>query len=115
MSSGATHGDEITYVFSNTNPNITLPLGPLPKHIALADRMTRSWVGFIAELNPDAGRGTGDFGNERLSWPAYKEGEVGSNMVWMAKGDVVEVDDYRSEGIAFWTEQRTKLCVGLGV
>lgn len=112
MTSGATHGDEITYVFANTDPEISKPLGPLVSHQKLAGRMAGAWIGFIVDLDPNID-GAVEEGNEAVYWPAYADVEGGSNLVWKADGDMGEVDNYRSEGLDFWTKQRIEGCRGL--
>lgn len=47
-----------------------------------------------------------------LEWPDYRV--AGENMVFIADGEFVEEDVYRSEGVGFWIEERRKGCLGLG-
>ncbi|KAL3419365.1 carboxylesterase family protein [Phlyctema vagabunda] len=101
---GATHGDEITYVFGNTNSNISSPLGPRPSDLHLSQRMTGAWASFVHSLNPN-------HGEHVLEWPDYRI--AGQNMVFVADGESVEEDVYRSDGLALWTEQRIQGCSGL--
>ncbi|GAA6030963.1 hypothetical protein JCM8097_008958 [Rhodosporidiobolus ruineniae] len=99
---GATHATEIPYVFSNPDT-----LGPRLADAHLARFMTRSWVSFIATLDPK---------HHQLPnpprWPKYETGRP-RNMVFKNSGSGVEEDTYRKEGIELWTEQRIKGCKDL--
>lgn len=65
--------------------------------------MTGAWVSFVDHLDPNP------ISNESVpSWPDYGVGA--QNMVFVADASSVEEDDYRAEGIDFWTEQRIKGC-----
>lgn len=104
MSVGSTHGAEITYVFSNSNPSIANPLGPRASDGRLAKHMTGSWVSFIYGLNPN-------FEDTPVQWLDYRDG--GKNMVFEADKSHMEDDVYRREGIELLTQQRIEGCSGL--
>lgn len=105
---GATHFQEVAFVFHNTrgegyakNPfaNSTEAL------VALAKTMSTSWINFITGQDPNGPEGLSLPGE--LSWPAYNVtigGGVGQNIVWSDKGSYVEVDDWRVEGINYFIE-----------
>ncbi|RDW84960.1 hypothetical protein BP6252_02550 [Coleophoma cylindrospora] len=107
MSSGATHGTEITYVFGNTNPSISSPLGPRASDYRLSQFMTGAWVSFIHHLTPDPVNSS----DLVLSWPDYRNSS--QNMVFLADANSVEEDTYRQEGIELWTQQRILGCSGI--
>lgn len=111
MSSGATHGTEITYVFGNTNPEIESPLGPRNEDLRLSRFMSGAWVGFVHHLDPSPLVNVSDSGDLVFGLPDYRV--AGQNMVFAGDASHVEVDEYRSEGLAFWTEQRIVGCTGL--
>lgn len=101
---GATHFGEVAFVFDNIDGLGYAEnefQGEPASYITLATQMTRSWVGFITELDPNKN------GLEGVNtWPEYVlEGGVGQNFVLTAEGDgsqsFAEVDDFRAEGIAF--------------
>jgi carboxylesterase type B len=105
---GATHFQEVAFVFDNTrgegyekNPfaNNTEAL------VALAKTMSTGWINFITGQDPNGPEGLNLPGE--VSWPAYNVtvgGGVGQNMVWSDKGSYVEVDDWRVEGINYFIE-----------
>lgn len=104
---GATHFQEVAFVFDNTDGlgYAASPFEGEPEsYFQLAEQMTRSWVGFVTELDPNKN------GLENVNeWPLYVlEGGVGVNFVLTAEGNGNEsfaaVDDFRAEGIAFISE-----------
>ncbi|GAA5903188.1 hypothetical protein JCM6882_006988 [Rhodosporidiobolus microsporus] len=99
---GSTHATEIPYVFSNPDT-----LGPRESDAHLARFMTRSWVSFIHSLTPVHTQLEG-----YPTWPRYQNRHP-RNMVFKASGSWVEDDNYRSEGIELWTQQRIVGCKNL--
>ncbi|GAA5836544.1 hypothetical protein JCM11251_007106 [Rhodosporidiobolus azoricus] len=99
---GSTHGVEVPYVFSNP-----ATLGPRESDADLARLVTRSWISFIHSLSPIHTQ-LEDVPN----WPRYKNRHP-VNMVFKASGSYIEEDDYRSEGIELWTQQRIVGCKDL--
>lgn len=75
-----------------------------PSYTALAKTMSRTWVNFVVDLDPN-GKGTDSSSNSSsssLPWPVYNAttgGGAGNNMVWQAGSSHVEPDTYRAEGI----------------
>ncbi|KAL3423106.1 carboxylesterase [Phlyctema vagabunda] len=108
---GATHFQEVAFVFDNINglgyatspfPNSTYP----EKKQAfenLASHISRSWVGFITQLDPNA-NGLPNV----ATWPVFNAtsgGGAGKNIVFSADVDgfqsFPEDDTYRAEGMQF--------------
>ncbi|GAA6040147.1 hypothetical protein JCM8097_002053 [Rhodosporidiobolus ruineniae] len=93
--SGVGHFVEVAYVFSVPHEYKTAnTLGNRPGDAELAKLTTGQWVSFIHDLDPN-GHGIAD----TPTWPAYAQNAT--NFVHRRHGSVVEVDDYRKEGIAF--------------
>jgi carboxylesterase type B len=104
---GSTHFQEVAFVFDNTNgegydtsPFANLTADDEKKFVDLANLMSRSWVSFIADGDPN------NHGVENVtSWPAYNStvgGGLGVNMVYTVNGSsYIESDSFRGEGIAF--------------
>jgi len=101
---GATHFQEVAFVFDNTdglgyaeNPF----QGEPESYITLAKQISRSWVGFVTELNPNKN------GLDNVNvWPEYVlEGGIGEAFVFTTagsgNGSFSIPDDFRAEGIAF--------------
>ncbi|KAK6814983.1 hypothetical protein RU639_008651 [Aspergillus parasiticus] len=86
-SKGITTGTEIPYVFSNLIPDVAWEM-------ALAAEMTKAWVSFAYDLNPNANRDTA-----LPIWPTY--GKDKSSMVFNAYGCTIEHDTYRSNQISY--------------
>lgn len=82
-------------------------LGPRASDASLAQHMTRSWISFVHDLDPNHTKLS-----NAPSWPKYKTKKP-RNMVFKASKSFVEEDTYRSEGIKLWTEQRIKGCKNL--
>ena len=107
---GATHFQEVAFVFNNTQGQgyATDPFGNLTVEESetfqnLAVQMSRSWVSFITELDPNRNGIKGV--NE---WPVYNAtlgGGVGSDMVFTVnQSSYAEPDTFRGEGIAWLSE-----------
>ncbi|EIN05235.1 alpha/beta-hydrolase [Punctularia strigosozonata HHB-11173 SS5] len=95
MEIGATHFEEVAYVFSNPLPTQN-PLSTRPGDAELAKFMTSYWVSFIHKLDPNQNGVDG-----APVWPSYRDAK--KNMVFKRQGSYVEDDSYRVEGIAFYT------------
>jgi carboxylesterase type B len=104
---GATHFQEVAFVFNNTkgqgyavNPFPSLTEAESTSFQDLAVLMSRSWVAFITELDPNKNgiRGAN-------IWPVYNTttgGGEGSNIVFSVnETSYVEPDTFRGEGIAW--------------
>ncbi|KAL8340747.1 hypothetical protein RB601_006717 [Gaeumannomyces tritici] len=102
---GATHFQEVAFVFNNTRglgydtAVATNPFaGAPPTFGALADVMSRMWVGFVVAGDPNAHRGaTG------VRWPRYDD-ERPENMVFDVNATSLayaEPDTYRTEQIEY--------------
>jgi hypothetical protein len=68
--------------------------------------MTGAWASFVYSQDPN-------YGNSSIVWPDYRVAK--QNMVFIADGEHVEEDTYRSEGIKLWVEQRIKGCIGIDI
>jgi carboxylesterase type B len=104
---GSTHFQEVAFVFDNINGEgyATSPFGNMTaddekKFVDLANLMSRSWVSFITDGDPN-NHGV----QNTTSWPAYNStagGGLGINMVFTVNGSsYIEWDSFRGEGIAF--------------
>lgn len=98
------HADsrQLIFVFNNPSSDLSNWIGPLPSYHALSDFMSRSWLSFVYDLDPNR------HGIDGLPyWPAYDASNP-MNMVFMAEdnheGSYVERDDYRSEQLLWWNE-----------
>ena len=103
---GATHFQEVAFVFNNTQGQgyATDPFANTTRAFdKLAIQMSRSWVGFITELDPNRNglRGVNE-------WPVYNAtvgGGAGLDFVFTINGSsYAEPDTFRGEGIAFISE-----------
>jgi carboxylesterase type B len=98
---GATHFEDMSYVFDNTqglgfkdNPFAGLP----PANFDLAHLMSGSWASFAYDLDVNAFEGRYP---SAVKWPQYETGNP-QDIVWDATVDgltFTETDDYRKEGI----------------
>lgn len=95
----STHYAEICFVFNidpSASRNNTNWIGPYPEFYALSNLMSRSWISFVHELDPNR---HGVAGAPR--WPEYGCG--GENLVFQANGSYVEKDDWRVPQLEYWT------------
>lgn len=110
---GATHFQEVVFVFNNTNGQgyAVDPFGNLTQSEStafqnLAIQMSRSWVSFITELDPNMNGVDGV-----NTWPVYNAsigGGAGMNMVFSVnQSSYAEPDTFRGEGIA-WISEHAK-------
>jgi carboxylesterase type B len=90
-----THFTEIVYVFDNPDENVNW-IGPYPIYQHLQKFLSKAWISFIHDQNPN---------NHGLSgqpiWPEYSA-KSPQNMVFQTGACYVEDDDYRMEQLAFW-------------
>ncbi|PMD37135.1 alpha/beta-hydrolase [Hyaloscypha variabilis F] len=110
---GSTHFQEVAFVFNNLdgegyaiNPFGNMTADDNEKFVELSNLMSRSWVSFISDLDPN---------NHRIeavntTWPVYNAtegGGLGINMVFtvnVTQRSYIEWDSWRGEGIAFINE-----------
>lgn len=104
-STGATHFQEVAFVFNNTQGlgyDTLVAVNPFANvtqnYFSLAQEMSQRWVGFIVHGVPN--------GETGVSWPNYAgnttEGE--KNLVFNVTGSYTEDDTWRKEGIAYINE-----------
>jgi carboxylesterase type B len=96
---GATHFQEVAFVFNNiegvgyaANPFTNKPLS----YIKLADLMSKMWVHFMHNTNPN-------LRNASIAWPKYTPGRP-NNLVFDTDYDklgYVAEDNYRKEAISY--------------
>ncbi|KAK7420289.1 hypothetical protein QQZ08_010489 [Neonectria magnoliae] len=96
---GATHFQEVAFVFNNIH-GIGYAANPFEgkpwSYIKLADLMSKMWVAFIHDTNPNLRR-------DAIAWPQYKPSRPNNlvfdtnyrNLRYVAK------DNYRKEGITY--------------
>jgi carboxylesterase type B len=87
-------------VWNNSHPGIDSWIGPYQGYHQLSDLMSRSWISFAYELDPNG------HGLENVPhWPEYTS-SAPQNMVFRTEkhsgGSVVEQDDWREEQIAWF-------------
>ncbi|KAF5001970.1 hypothetical protein FDECE_10772 [Fusarium decemcellulare] len=107
--SGATHFQEVAFVFGNINGNgyATNPFGgngTYPaKAKALAKTMSSAWINFFTGLDPNGKDGIDVPGSE---WPVFdlSDGPDGKGIVFSLNGNSIEVDDWRSGGMDWMNE-----------
>jgi carboxylesterase type B len=84
-------------VFDNPNNNSNW-VGPYPSFAQLQKFISRSWISFIHDLNPN-NHGLKD--PNLPVWPLYSS-ETPKNIVFREGGSFIEKDNYRQEQLAFW-------------
>ncbi|RFU73912.1 hypothetical protein TARUN_8293 [Trichoderma arundinaceum] len=93
----ATHYSEIVYVFDNPNNNSNF-IGPYPSYARLQSFVSRSWVSFVHDLDPN----NHELRDPNLpKWPKYNSRHP-QNIVFREGGSFIENDDYRKQQLAFW-------------
>ncbi|KAL1861430.1 hypothetical protein VTK73DRAFT_7112 [Phialemonium thermophilum] len=96
----ATHYAEICFVFAidpAASRNLSNWIGPYPAYHQLARQMSRAWIAFVHDLDPN---GHGTEGMPR--WPEYSSCGAGENMVFRVDGNFVEKDDWRAAPLRYW-------------
>ncbi|RFU74045.1 hypothetical protein TARUN_8211 [Trichoderma arundinaceum] len=91
-----THYTEIVHVFDNPEKNVNW-IGPYPIISELAKFVSRSWVSFIHDQNPN-GHGL----QGKPVWPKYDASKP-QNIVFRAGASWIEKDDWRQEQLAYWS------------
>ncbi|KAH8155183.1 uncharacterized protein LAJ45_00192 [Morchella importuna] len=91
----STHYAEIGFVFNNPSTTISTYVGPDPAVNALSRLISRSWISFAHDLDPNNHGIQG-----AAKWPEYKYSA--SNIVFNSNRTYVEKDDYRKEQLNFW-------------
>jgi len=94
----STHYSEICFVFaidSSVSQGNTNWIGPYKNFTDLATLISRSWVSFVHDLDPNA-HGCGGV----AKWPEYSSSH--SNFVFKVDDSFVEKDDWREEQLLFW-------------
>ncbi|KAF7922316.1 uncharacterized protein EAE97_011058 [Botrytis byssoidea] len=104
-STGATHFQEVVFVFNNTQGlgyDTLVAVDPFANktqnYFDLAQEMSQRWVGFIVHGVPN--------GETGVNWPNYAGNttEGKKNLVFNVTGSYTEDDTYRKEGIAYINE-----------
>ncbi|KOC17293.1 hypothetical protein AFLA70_336g001521 [Aspergillus flavus AF70] len=106
----AQHGDELPFVFANTDELDSDSNGALA---SLTDDISSSWVSFIASLDPNTWRQQKAANASAVtpSWPKYAAGEL-SQMVFRANGtSTVEKDSWRATPIHLINGQPSGIAV----
>lgn len=92
----ATHFAEVCFVFNiapSASRNNTNWIGPYPDYYQLSNRMSRAWISFVHDLDPN-------YSGSPIEWPDYHDGH--ENLVFNAVQDYTESDAWRSEQLAYW-------------
>ncbi|KAH9221753.1 Alpha/Beta hydrolase protein [Leptodontidium sp. 2 PMI_412] len=94
----STHYSEICFVF-NMHPSASINntnwIGPYPEYYELSKLMSRSWISFVHDLDPN------NHGVRGVpKWQEYSKSP--SNIVFRVNRTEVELDNWRSEQLAFW-------------
>ncbi|KAL7929150.1 alpha/beta-hydrolase [Trichoderma chlorosporum] len=97
-----THFTEIVHVFDNPDKNVNW-IGPYPIISRLATFVSRSWVSFVHDQNPN-NHGLQD----QPVWPKYDASKP-QNIVFRAGASWVETDNWRQEQLAYWGELWSEL------
>ncbi|KAM0453690.1 hypothetical protein ACHAPV_008829 [Trichoderma viride] len=80
-------------------------IGPYPGYARLQSFVSRSWVSFIHDLDPN-NHGLRD--PNLPEWPKYNSSRP-QNIVFREGGSFLEEDDYRKQKLAFWPTIWTEL------
>ncbi|KAI4603899.1 hypothetical protein KJ359_000019 [Pestalotiopsis sp. 9143b] len=91
----ATHFAEVCFAFNmvpSASQNNTNWIGPYPEYYQLSNRMSRAWISFVHDLNPN-------YSGSEVQWPDYHDGQ--RNLVFNTDGDYVEDDDWRAEQLEY--------------
>ncbi|CCH42343.1 Liver carboxylesterase 4 [Wickerhamomyces ciferrii] len=104
---GVTHAQEIPYVFDNQKTSKTADDGtgffPDPKASKIANTMSKAWVSFIHDLDPNISKDV-KLQAELPEWPQYKVNSTtnsGENLVFDLNGIYVEDDVVRHKQIDY--------------
>jgi cholinesterase len=94
----STHYTEICFVF-NIDPSVSVNntnwIGPDPAFYELSKLMSRSWISFVHDLDPN------NHGVAGIpTWPSYSESP--SNFVFRVENSEVELDNWRVPQLKFW-------------
>ncbi|KAI8228301.1 Lipase 4 [Colletotrichum sp. SAR 10_99] len=106
---GATHFQEVAFVFNNVNGlgYAANPFEGKPQsYVQLADKMSKMWVAFIHDTDPNQCNGWPWPWTKGLVWPQYTPDQP-LNLVFNAnysKLGYIERDDYRATEIAYIQE-----------
>jgi len=94
----STHYAEICFVFNidpSTSTAKTNWIGPYPDYYSLSKLMSRSFISFVHDLDPN------NHGIRGVpSWPEYSKSP--SNFLFKVNGVTVEKNDWRKEQLKFW-------------
>ncbi|OAA80440.1 Carboxylesterase, type B [Akanthomyces lecanii RCEF 1005] len=100
-----THFHEVSFVFDNTKGlGYHLPIHPLPftgkpdSYLQLAKLISRSWVSFIVDHDPNSWRRQGQWDGIEPEWPVYGK-ENPHNFVFKPGQSHLEPDTFRKEQI----------------
>ena len=96
----ATHYAEICFVFNiapDASKSNTNWIGPYPAYYEMSNLMSRMFISFIHDLNPN------NHGIRKVpQWRDYRYGET--NFVFNNLGCYVERDNWRERQLAFWSQ-----------
>jgi cholinesterase len=89
---------QICFVF-NIDPSVSINntnwIGPYPDYYELSKLMSRSWISFVHDLDPN------NHGMSRVpTWPEYSKSP--SNFVFRVDNNTVEMDNWRPKQLDFW-------------
>lgn len=94
----STHYAEICFVFNiepSASKNNSNWIGPFPEYYRLSKQMSRTWISFTHDLNPNRHGMSGI-----PKWPDYSCSK--KNLVFRADGNYVEKDDWRESQLQYW-------------
>lgn len=94
---GVAHSSELPFVFNNPQNGLSVLLGPKKSYHDVANILSRMWISFTTQLDPNKHGVKGV-----PSWPVYGDGA--ENFVFHADttgGGYIEADTYRQEGMQF--------------
>ena len=91
---------QLIFVFNNPSPTLSNWIGPIPSYHDLSTLMSRSWISFVHDLDPN---------NHKIAavpyWPANNFGNPQNMMFRTADnegGSFIEKDDFREEQLRWW-------------
>ncbi|RHZ43282.1 uncharacterized protein CDV56_101455 [Aspergillus thermomutatus] len=92
----ATIGKPLIFVFNNPSRNLSNYIGSYPSYHELSEFMSRSWVSFVHDLDPN-----GHAVDGAPYWPQYEQSQP-QNIVFRTVDDFNWKGSYRMDQLKWW-------------